>query len=138
MTTDEAARKGAGIPLENVTHIPAPYMFPELDTIQYMETLLEDDHSGVETPAALVVEAVQAEGGIYVLPTEWLQRARAFCDKYGILMILDEIQVGNCRTGTFFAFERAGISAGHRHHGQVHRRHGNALRPDPVPARAGF
>ena len=42
MTTDEAARKGAGIPLENVTHIPAPYMFPELDTIQYMETLLED------------------------------------------------------------------------------------------------
>lgn len=84
-------------------------MFPELDTIQYMETLLEDDHSGVETPAALVVEAVQAEGGIYVLPTEWLQRARAFCDKYGILMILDEIQVGNCRTGTFFAFERAGI-----------------------------
>ena len=109
MTTDEAARKGAGIPLENVTHIPAPYLFPELDTIQYMETLLEDDHSGVETPAALVVEAVQAEGGIYVLPTEWLQRARAFCDKYGILMILDEIQVGNCRTGTFFAFERAGI-----------------------------
>lgn len=109
MTTDEAARKGAGVPLHDVTHIPAPYMFPELDTIQYMETLLEDDHSGVEKPAALVVEAVQAEGGINVLPVEWLQRARALCDKYGILMILDEIQVGNCRTGTFFAFERAGI-----------------------------
>lgn len=109
MTTDAAARAGAGVPLHDVTHIPAPYMFPELDTIHYMETLLEDDHSGVEKPAALVIEAVQAEGGIYVLPAEWLRRARAFCDKYGILMILDEIQVGNCRTGTFFAFERAGI-----------------------------
>ena len=109
MTTEAAARKGAGVPLYNVTHIPAPYMFPELDTIQYMETLLEDDHSGVEKPAALVIEAVQAEGGINVLPAEWLQRARGFCDKYGIMLFLDEIQVGNCRTGTFFAFERAGI-----------------------------
>ena len=81
MTTDEAARKGAGIPLENVTHIPAPYMFPELDTIQYMETLLEDDHSGVETPAALVVEAVQAEGRIYVHPNERMQGARAYSEK---------------------------------------------------------
>ena len=109
MTTDEAARKGAGVPLQNVTHIPAPYMFPELDTIQYMETLMEDDHSGVDKPAALVIESVQAEGGVNVLPVEWLQRARAFCDKYGILMILDEIQVGNCRTGWFYSFERAGI-----------------------------
>lgn len=109
MTTDEAARKGAGVALHDVTHIPAPYMFPELDTIQYMETLLEDDHSGVEKPAALVVESVQAEGGVNVLPVEWLQRARALCDKYGILMILDEIQVGNCRTGSFYSFERAGI-----------------------------
>lgn len=109
LTTEDAARKGAGVPLHDVTHIPAPYMFPELDTIDYMEKLLTDDHSGVELPAALVVEAVQAEGGIYPLPDEWLQRARALCDKYGILMILDEIQIGNCRTGTFFAFEHAGI-----------------------------
>ena len=109
MTTDEAARKGAGVPLHDVTHIPAPYMFPELDTIRYMETLLEDDHSGIAKPAALVVESVQAEGGVNVLSAEWLRRARAFCDKHGILMILDEIQVGNCRTGDFYSFERAGI-----------------------------
>lgn len=109
MTTDEGARKGAGISLENVTHIPAPYMYPELDTIKYMENLIEDDHSGVETPAALVVEPLQAEGGINVLSDEWLQGARAFCDKYGIMLIMDEIQVGNCRTGSFFCHEHAGI-----------------------------
>ena len=109
LTTERAARDGAGVGLDDVTHIPAPYMFPELDTIRYMERLLEDDHSGIEKPAALIIETVQAEGGIEVLSVEWLQRARAFCDKYGILLIVDEIQTGNCRTGTFFSFERAGI-----------------------------
>ncbi|MCQ2520965.1 MAG: aspartate aminotransferase family protein [Lachnospiraceae bacterium] len=109
LTTEEAARKGAGVALHDVTHIPAPYMFPELDTIQYMETLIEDDHSGVDKPAALVIEVLQAEGGIYILPNEWLQKARAFCDKYDILLIADEVQIGNCRTGKFFSFEHAGI-----------------------------
>ena len=109
LTSESFARKGAGVPLHDVTHIPAPYMFPELDTIKYMENMFTDDHCGVEKPAALIVEAVQAEGGINVLPDEWLQRARALCDKYGVLLICDEIQIGNCRTGTFFAFEHAGI-----------------------------
>lgn len=109
LTTDEGARAGAGVSLGDVTHIPAPYMFPELDTIKYMETILNDDHSGVDKPAALVVETTQAEGGIHVLPTEWLQRARKLCDEHDMLLICDEIQVGCARTGTFFAFERAGI-----------------------------
>ena len=51
LTTDRASREGAGVELENVTHIPAPYMFPELDVIKYMQTLLDDDHSGVKKPA---------------------------------------------------------------------------------------
>lgn len=109
LTTDAASRKGCGVPLTNVTHIPAPYMFPQLDTIDYMETILTNDHSGIDKPAALFVETVQAEGGIYVLDDEWLRRARALCDRHGILLVLDEIQVGCCRTGPFFAFERAGI-----------------------------
>lgn len=109
LTTDASSRTGAGVPLYNVTHIPAPYMFPELDTIHYMETLLTDDHSGVEKPAAIVLETVQADGGINPFPVEWLQRVRALCDKYDILMIVDDIQVGCARTGWFFSFERAGI-----------------------------
>ncbi|HWQ59082.1 MAG TPA: diaminobutyrate--2-oxoglutarate transaminase, partial [Clostridia bacterium] len=109
LTTDAAARAGAGIPLGHVTHIPAPYMFPELDTIRYMDVILTDDHSGVDRPAALVVEAVQAEGGVHVLSAQWLQRARELCDRHDMLLIADEIQVGCARTGPFFAFERAGI-----------------------------
>ena len=109
LTTDRCSREGAGQPLNNVTHIPAPYMFPELDTIAYMERLLTDDHSGIEKPAAIILETVQADGGIYVLPVDWLKQLRELCDRHDILLIADDIQVGNGRTGNFFSFERAGI-----------------------------
>lgn len=109
LTSDRDSRKGAGVPLSYVTHIPAPYMFPNLNTLEYMEALITDDHSGVEIPAALILETVQAEGGIYIFSEEWLQGVRAFCDKYDILLIVDDIQVGCARTGTFFSFERAHI-----------------------------
>ena len=109
LTTDAASRAGAGVPLTNVTHIPAPYMFPELDTLKYMETLLTDDHSGVEKPAAIILETTQADGGINVFDAEWLRGVRELCDRHDILMIVDDIQVGCARTGWFFSFERAGI-----------------------------
>lgn len=109
LTSDKESRAGAGVALENVTHIPSPYMFKGLDTIEYMQTLLDDDHSGVEKPAALILETVQAEGGIWVLEKEWLQKVREFCTKNDILLIIDDIQVGCARTGTFFSFERANI-----------------------------
>lgn len=109
LTSDAGSRGGAGVTLTDVTHIPAPYMFPELDTIKYMETLLNDDHAGVAKPAAIIIETVQAEGGVQVFSNEYLQGVRALCDKYDILMIVDDIQVGCARTGTFFSFERADI-----------------------------
>ncbi len=109
LTTDKSSRKGAGVPLTNVTFIPAPYMFPELDTIAYMQRLLDDDHSGVEKPAAVFLETIQAEGGIQVFDAEWLKAVREFCTKNEILMVVDDVQVGCCRSGTFFSFERAGI-----------------------------
>lgn len=109
LTTDRCSREGAGQPLNNVTHIPAPYMFPALDTIAYMEQLIIDDHSGVEKPAAIILETVQADGGIHVFEIEWLKRLRALCDKHDILLIADDIQAGISRTGTFFSFERADI-----------------------------
>lgn len=110
LTTEREAREAAGIPLNYVTHIPAPYMFPELDVIDYMQTMLDDDHSGIEYPAALIMETVQAEGGIRVFSEEFLKQVRAFCDKNDILLIIDDIQVGCGRTGTFFSFERADIA----------------------------
>lgn len=108
-TSESYARGGAGIAMNGVTHIPAPYMFPELDTVEYMERLITDDHSGVELPAAIILETVQAEGGIYVLDEQYLRNVRDLCDRYGILLIADEVQVGCGRTGDFFSFQRAGI-----------------------------
>ena len=106
LTTDQTSRKGAGVPLEHVSFLPYDGTF---DSIAYLEWVLSDDHSGYEKPAAIVLETVQAEGGINVASVEWLQAVRRICTENDILMIVDEIQVGNTRTGTFFSFERAGI-----------------------------
>ncbi len=109
LTTDKGSRGGAGVPLYNVTHIPAPYMQGGFDTVGYAQMLLDDDHSAVEKPAAFVIETVQAEGGIQVLDVEFLKNVRKFCDDNDILLIVDDVQVGCARTGTYFSFERAGI-----------------------------
>ena len=109
MTTDRDSRNGAGVVLTDVTHIPAPYMFPEFDVIDYMQTLIDDDHSGVSKPAAVFIEPVQADGGIHVFSVEFLQRLREFCTKNDILLVCDDIQVGSARTGYYFSFERANI-----------------------------
>lgn len=109
LTSEMYARNGAGASLPDVTHIPAPYMFEGLDVLSYMQTMIDDDHSGVDKPAAVIMETLQAEGGIRPFSDEFLRGVREFCDRNDILMIVDDIQVGCCRTGTFFSFERAGI-----------------------------
>lgn len=109
LTSASGSRLGAGVSLNNVYHVPAPYMFPEMDVLRFVETILEDEHSGVEKPAAFIVETVQAEGGVHVIDFEFLKGVRKLCDKYGILLIVDDIQVGCGRTGKFFSFEHAGI-----------------------------
>lgn len=110
LTTEEAARKAAGVPLNNTVHIPAPYsMGGNFDTIRYMKELIDDDHSGYEKPAAIIIETVQQEGGIHVFSKEFLKDLRALCDEYNILLICDEVQIGCSRSGTFFSFERADI-----------------------------
>jgi len=78
-------------------------------TIEFIESVLTDVNSGVEKPAAIIFETVQAEGGIVVAPIDWMQKLRGLCDRHGILLICDDIQVGCGRTGPFFSFERANI-----------------------------
>lgn len=110
-TSDAFSRNGAYVPLTNVTHMPYPVgCNADFDTLKYLENVLNDDHSGIDKPAAIVLETVQAEGGINVAPIEWLQGLEELCEKYDILLIVDEVQVGNSRTGNFFSFERAGIN----------------------------
>lgn len=109
-TGNKYNRGGAGQELHGVNFMPYPFGFmASFDTIKYIETVITDPSSGIAKPAAIVLETVQAEGGIVVAPVEWLQRLRKLCDDHDILMIVDDIQVGCGRTGNFFSFERAGI-----------------------------
>ena len=106
MTTDRTSREGASLPLTNVTF--APYD-GTLDSIAYLKWILEDDHSGIEKPAAIFLETIQAECGINIASVEWLKEIRRICTENDILMVCDDIQVGVGRSGHFFSFERAGI-----------------------------
>lgn len=85
------------------------YFGPEINTIDYLRRFLEDHSSGVDLPAAIIVETVQGEGGIHVARIEWLRQLEQLCREFDILLIVDDIQMGNGRTGTFFSFERAGL-----------------------------
>ena len=85
------------------------YFGPDVNTIDYLRKFLTDGSSGIDLPAAVIVETVQGEGGINVASVKWLQELSELCHEFDILLIIDDIQVGNGRTGTFFSFERAGI-----------------------------
>jgi diaminobutyrate-2-oxoglutarate transaminase len=85
------------------------YLGPDVNTVEYLRKFLEDGSSGVDLPAAIIVETVQGEGGINVASTQWLRDLEQLCHELDILLIIDDIQMGNGRTGTFFSFEEAGI-----------------------------
>ncbi len=109
-TANSHFRNATGVPLDNVTFMPyAGYMGDEVDSLALFETMIADSSSGLDHPAAVVVETVQGEGGINAASYEWLQRLESLCQANGILLIVDDIQAGCGRTGTFFSFERAGI-----------------------------
>ncbi|WP_406812634.1 diaminobutyrate--2-oxoglutarate transaminase [Histophilus somni] len=75
----------------------------------YFENFIEDVESGVVKPAAVILEAIQGEGGVVPAPISFLQKVREVTQKHGILMIVDEVQAGFCRSGKMFAFEHANI-----------------------------
>lgn len=104
-------RAGAGVPLHHTASVPFEgYLNGEVDTLELLETMLVDNGSGMDLPAAVILETVQAEGGVNVASAQWLRRLRAITEHHGILLIVDDIQVGCGRTGTFFSFEDAGIT----------------------------
>lgn len=103
-------RNGGGVPLSNTTFMPYDgYFGRETDTIRYFRRFLEDKSSGVDVPAAVIVETVQGEGGVNVASFRWLKDLEALCREFDMLLIVDDIQVGCGRTGTFFSFEQAGL-----------------------------
>jgi len=110
MTGNAAKRKGAGVPLTGVDRMPYDgYLGPGVDTLAYLERALTDAGSGIELPAAIIVETLQGEGGLRVASDDWLWRLGGICRRHDILLIVDDIQMGCGRTGPFFSFERAGI-----------------------------
>ncbi|HET6724666.1 MAG TPA: diaminobutyrate--2-oxoglutarate transaminase [Gammaproteobacteria bacterium] len=110
VTGNSFKRSGAGVPLGNVTPVPFDgYLGDDVDTLSYIEAMLNDAGSGIDKPAAVILETVQAEGGVNVASFEWLTRLAKLVKRHDILLIVDDVQVGCGRTGPFFSFEPAGI-----------------------------
>jgi len=109
-TGNAAKRGGAGIPLSHVAHEPYDgYYGAEIDTAEMLEQRLADPSSGLDAPAAILVETVQGEGGLNAASAEWLRAIAAIAKRHGALLIVDDIQAGCGRTGSFFSFEDMGF-----------------------------
>ncbi|MBQ0712199.1 MAG: aminotransferase class III-fold pyridoxal phosphate-dependent enzyme, partial [Porticoccus sp.] len=103
-------RDAAGVSLNGTHRMPYDgYLGENIDTTEYLDKVLSDSSSGINSPAGVIVETVQGEGGINVASIEWLQNLQVVCKKHGLLFIVDDIQAGCGRTGDYFSFEEAGI-----------------------------
>jgi diaminobutyrate-2-oxoglutarate transaminase len=111
VTGNSMKRGGAGIPLVHATPMPYDnYLDGKVEDFLWFERLLEDSGSGLNEPAAVIVETVQGEGGINVARDEWLRGLADLCRRHDMLLIVDDVQMGCGRTGPFFSFESAGIT----------------------------
>lgn len=109
-TGNRQHRGGSVVPLNNTSFMPYDgYMGEKLNSIDYIRRCLEDNSSGLDIPAAFILETVQGEGGINVASKKWLQDLAALAKEFNILIIVDDIQMGCGRTGTFFSHEESGI-----------------------------
>jgi diaminobutyrate-2-oxoglutarate transaminase len=110
-TANLKLRAGAGVPLPFVLRMPYDgFLGPDVDTVEYIARLLDDPGSGMDLPAAFIVETVQGEGGLHAASAEWLRRLAQLAKRHGILLIVDDIQTGCGRTGHFFSFEGTGVT----------------------------
>ncbi|WP_437576663.1 diaminobutyrate--2-oxoglutarate transaminase [Sorangium sp. So ce887] len=108
-----------GSSLQGVQFLPYPYEYRcpfglggnagIAASLAYIDNLLSDPESGVPKPAAIILEAIQGEGGMIPAPPAWLKGLRGLATRHDIPLILDEVQSGFGRTGRMFAFEHAGI-----------------------------
>ncbi|MWB77584.1 diaminobutyrate--2-oxoglutarate transaminase [Pseudooceanicola sp. 216_PA32_1] len=109
-TGNEYHRGGAGTTLHGVTRMPYDgYMGEGTDTADLLAAMLRDKSSGLEAPAAIILETVQGEGGLNAASAEWVRRVADLAKESGALLIIDDIQAGCGRTGSFFSFEEMGV-----------------------------
>jgi diaminobutyrate-2-oxoglutarate transaminase len=112
LTANALKRGAAGVPLEHTLTLPYDGY---LDGgggefgLAFLRRALDDPGSGIERPAAVIVECVQGEGGLNAARPEWLRALAELCRESGILLIVDDVLMGCGRTGPFFSFEAAGV-----------------------------
>lgn len=108
-TANSYFRGAAGVPLNHVQHYPfGSENESGIDghvALAQLTAQYHDSSSGLELPAAFLVEVVQAEGGVHVADKTWLKNLAALAKDLGALLIVDDIQAGMGRTGSFFSFD---------------------------------
>jgi diaminobutyrate-2-oxoglutarate transaminase len=103
-------RAAAGVPLPHAVQLPFGCSLEgSTGGSPTIEQLLHAAGASLDQIAAVIVETVQGEGGINIAPFDWLSLLAGLCRRHGIVLIIDDIQMGCGRTGPFFSFEPAGI-----------------------------
>lgn len=111
VTGNAASRAGAGVPLGHTWRIPYDgFSGGQVSGLKLLDSMLADSSSGMDLPAAVIVETVQGEGGVNPASSTWLADLAELCSRRAILLIIDDIQMGCGRTGPFFSFEGTGIT----------------------------
>ncbi|OZG74707.1 diaminobutyrate--2-oxoglutarate transaminase [Hahella sp. CCB-MM4] len=116
-TANSYFRNAAGVPLNHILRQPFGCERPcvgcdlgcGLQSVDRLRSFYADASSGLEPPAAFLVEAIQAEGGVHVASQEWLQAIENLAHDLGALLIIDDIQAGCGRTGSYFSFDGMGL-----------------------------
>ncbi|WFE73316.1 diaminobutyrate--2-oxoglutarate transaminase [Roseinatronobacter sp. S2] len=108
-TGNAGKRAGAGMSLSGVVRMPFEGAMEGVDSLALIRAMLENPSSGIDAPAAFLIEPVQGEGGLNAASTEFLKGLQALAREHGALVIMDDIQAGIGRTGPFFSFEGMGI-----------------------------
>lgn len=116
-TANSYFRGAAGVPLTHVMHQPFGSDGSKLsletggglESLEALRGQFSDSSSGLEPPAAFMLEVVQAEGGVNVADKAWLQAVQQLAHDLGALFIVDDIQAGMGRTGSFFSFDDYGV-----------------------------
>lgn len=109
VTANSYYKNAIGMPLPGVQFMPYDGYLGDFNTLHYFEKALRDPSSGLGHPAAVIVECIQGEGGLNTACEAWMLGLQALCRRYDMLLIVDDIQAGCGRSGTFFSFESFGI-----------------------------
>ncbi len=110
LTANDYFRQAGGVPLDHVTRLPFENEAGGgLKALEEYRSRLDDPSSGLTKPAAFVVEVIQAEGGVNVATPEWLHVVQELAHDLGALFVIDDIQAGVGRTGSYFSFDGMGL-----------------------------